>query len=310
MKKAPKYFAAVTMALFTLASCSNDEPNAGWKDCPDFMATIGGVESRAYDNNWENGDEIGVSDNKYYTNVRHRTNAVNGSFTVVTPSEQIYFQDENEVTFTAYYPWNQQAASAETITADTKLQPQQKTFDFLWAQATGKKASSTVTFNFAHKMAKVVLTVQPGNGVSFDEVKNTVLSIVGFKHNGAFNHKTGTATATGNVDGEAWKFTEAEHKAPAVVKEVEEQLIYSLILFPQDLSAKLQFTASIPGNNTLKAEIDLTDANSDIDGAQAKNNLVAGRQYNLTVTLHKTAASLDQCAIQPWVQVSDNIDVD
>ncbi|MDE6287324.1 MAG: fimbrillin family protein, partial [Muribaculaceae bacterium] len=180
----------------------------------------------------------------------------------------------------------------------------------LWGQAKGKKASSTVTFNFAHKMAKVLLTVKPGNGVTFDEVKSTALSLAGFKHNGTFNIATGAATATGTASNDAWKFTEGVHKAPVEVKEAEKELKYTLIFFPQDFASELAFTADIPGNTTLKAGIGFTVANSEADGAAAKNNLVAGRQYNLTVTLHKTAASLDQCNIQPWVVVNDNIDVD
>jgi len=98
------------------------------------------------------------------------------------------------VTFTAYYPWNDLAEGAEAINADTWAQAHQKSFDFLWAKASGNKASLQVAFTFTHRMTKVVLAVKPGNGVGYDEVKAALLSLEGFRHKGTFNITDGSTS--------------------------------------------------------------------------------------------------------------------
>ena len=61
----------------------------------------------------------------------------------------------------------------------------------------------------------------------------------------------------------------------------------------------------------LRSEIDFTPANREKDGPAAKNEWVAGRQYNLSVTLNKTDITEVECAINPWNEVKgDEIIVD
>ena len=69
----------------------------------------------------------------------------------------------------------------------------------------------------------------------------------------------------------------------------------------------------LPDNrsHTLRADIDFTAANREKDGANAKNEWVAGRQYNLSLTLHKTDITMNECVITPWTVVrGDDITVD
>jgi len=162
---------------------------------------------------------------------------------VTTLGGEIYCQDDNTVTFTAYYPWNNLQGAA-AITADTRAQASQKTFDFLWAQASSSKAKPQVSFSFAHRMAKIVLTIRRGNNVSYQEVQDAVLSLTGFKNNGTFNVTDGTAGATGDVLDTSWTF--ASNTGDAVVNNVPQvnddsagTVSYTLILFPQELAAPL-----------------------------------------------------------------------
>lgn len=302
MRNASKYFITAILAVMTLTSCGNDDNDPGVvcrKDYPDFTATIAAAQSRAFDRSWERGDRIGIS-GAGRTNVSHLTAAGDGRFTVETSGEQIYFQDENEVTFTAYYPW-----SADAIKADTRVQTDQKSFDYLWAQATGKKDAPNVTFTFSHCMAKVLLTLRPGEGMSFDEVKAATLSLGGFRHSGSFNTADGSTTLTGDATAK-WVFSGGV--AAASVNDTDRTLTYSFIVFPQTHAAPLAFLAelALTGDNTynLRADIDFTGANAEKDGADANNEWVAGRQYNLTLTLNKTDVSLDRCEIIPWVEVN------
>lgn len=317
MKKTFKYLAAAAFAVITLSGCdnTNDQPNAeGRKDYPDFTASIGSAESRAYDRMWENADEIGIS-GANRTNVRYVTDAGDGTFKVKNDGEQIYFEDEGDTPFTAYYPWNELTENSSTIAADTKeqIQSKQKGFDFLWAQASGKKVSPNVNFVFAHRMVKLSFTVKPGNGMSFDDIKTVSLSLGGFRHTGTFNIVDGTASADNGDAVEKWIFTGGV--APVVLNQDDETATYSFILFPQDFARPLELLAELdlPGNRayTLKADIDFTSANRVIDGDAAGNKWVAGRQYNLNLTLHKTAISIGDCVITQWNIVNgDDIVVD
>ena len=306
--KAKTIFMA-TLAAAVLTACNNDENNVidtGSSQATFTAAINGQVNTRAFDQTWEAGDAIGISGtsgNTVYTNVQYVTTGGNGNFTAGIQGNEIYYQNDADVTFTAYYPWTNLAADATTITADTRAQASQSDFDFLWSQQTGSKASPNVQFLFAHKMTKLVLTIRKGDGVSFQEVQDAVLSLGGFKYNGTFNVTNGTATATGDNLTADWTFagnsTETGYNAPLSKDDTAETVAYTLILFPQVFSSPLPITA-ITGGQSFSATLDFTDANDDAGDTDAQNEWVAGRQYNLSVTLHKTDITVDGCTIQGW----------
>lgn len=307
----------VTVAMtIMLAGCNSEEGlpvGESVQDMAHFSATIHAPGTRAYDRIWEANDEIGISGTSgdvVYTNVCHLTADGSGSFIPKDESKKIYFQDDNEVTFTAYYPWNDLKGST-TITADTWGQAEQKQFDFLWAQARGSKEHPNVAFTFAHKMAKVVLSVKCGDDVNYDEVKAAVLSLDGFKHEGSFDVATGTAEATGN-ESMMWEFAgnteNAVYNAPFKYDDTKQTVSYTLILFPQTFEAALPFTAELTGKQSFTANLDFTTANAEVD-EEAKNEWVAGRQYNMGIVLNKTDIEVEGCTIAPWEEVDGgNID--
>ena len=226
------------------------------------------------------GDAIGISGTSgstTYTNVQYVTDSegTSGNFRVETSGNEIYYQDDNAVTFTAYYPWNNLEADATTITADTRAQASQKTFDFLWSQQTGSKASPNVQFIFTHKMVKLVLTIQKGNDVSYQEVQEAVLSLGGFRNNGSFNVTNGTAAATGDMTWD-WTFagntTETGYNAPSSKDDAAETVSYTLILFPQEFAAPLPITATLTGRQSFSATLDFTPANVDAGDTDRRTN--------------------------------------
>lgn len=302
MKKKTIKLLGAALAMVSLAACSSDgggTSEAGDKTAAQFVATIDG-KTRAYETYWDNGDRIGVtgtSGAKAYTNVAYTTATGDGVFSTVTETEGIFFQNDDEVEFNAYYPWS----ASTTITADTHEQANQKSFDFIHATGKGRKDSPTVSLRFAHKMARIVITVVSGDDVTYDEVKAATLTLAGFKNNGSFDGLTGVATATG-ADSGAWQFagntTNTDYNAKLTLDDENGTANYSMILFPQELSAALAFTAT--NVQTYKASIDLTEANSNAGDATAKNELVEGRQYNLKVTISKTGIKVTSCNIAPW----------
>ncbi|MDM8234703.1 fimbrillin family protein, partial [Phocaeicola barnesiae] len=287
--KAKTIFMA-TLAAAVLTACNNDENTVidiGASQATFTAAIDGQVNTRAYDRTWEAGDAIGISGISggiTYTNVQYITDSdgTSGNFTVGTQGNEIYYQDDNSVTFTAYYPWANLAADATTITADTRAQASQSDFDFLWSRQTGSKASPNVQFIFAHKMAKLVLTIQKGNDVSYQEVQDAVLSLGGFKYSGTFNVTDGT-TSTADDLATGWTFagntSETGYNAPFVPNATAESVSYTLILFPQEFSSPLPITATLTGMQSFSATLDFTAANVDAGDTDAKNEWVAGRQY-------------------------------
>ena len=319
--KAKTIFMA-TLAAAVLTACNNDENNVidtGSSQATFTAAIDGQVNTRAFDQTWEAGDAIGISGISggiTYTNVQYITDSdgTSGNFTVGTQGNEIYYQDDNSVTFTAYYPWANLAADATTITADTRAQASQSDFDFLWSRQTGSKASPNVQFIFAHKMAKLVLTIQKGDDVSYQEVQDAVLSLGGFKYSGTFNVTDGT-TSTADDLATGWTFagntSETGYNAPFVPNATAESVSYTLILFPQEFSSPLPITATLTGMQSFSATLDFTAANVDAGDTDAKNEWVAGRQYNLSVTLHKTDITVDGCTIQGWDEANGgNVNAD
>ena len=309
-KMRTKMMATAVMTIL-LAGCNSEdglhvEESSGMAH---FSATIHAPDTRAYDQIWEANDEIGISGTSgsaTYTNVCYLTADGSGNFNPEDESGKIYYQTDDEVTFTAYYPWKELQDGATTITADTWEQKEQKKFDFLWAQAKGSRTSPDVAFTFAHKMAKVVLTVKCGDDVSYEEVKNAVLMLKGFKHGGSFNVATGAAEATG-AESAMWKFAnnkdEEVYNAPFKRDDEKQTVSYTLIFFPQVFDSALPFTATLTGEQSLTANLDFKNANAEKDKEQAKNEWVAGRQYNMGVVLNKTGITVEGCTIAPWEEV-------
>lgn len=311
MTKAYKYFFPAAAAVMALAGCVNDgnEPGVtGLKECPEFTATIGGTQTRAIDRSWEEGDEIGISGCNR-TNARYFTSDGTYRFTAKSNDDQIYFHDGSEAAFTAYYPWTDLSGGAVAIQADTKEQTNRKRLDFLWATAKGKLGDEKVEFTFAHKMTKVSLTVRPDDDMSYDKFTTARLSLKGISHKGSFNTTDGIATAAAPEDySEVWEFTEFAQR-----NDNEKNVTFSFIFFPQILDkfefiAELDLASEIPGDHSLhlETEIDFTEANRGMDGDNARNEWVAGRQYNLIVTLHKSDLMLNECVINGWNDIKGN----
>ena len=304
-----KHLMIITIAAM-LAACSSDETdNTGTEkdNIVLFTGSIEGTHTRAYDQTWEDTDKIGISGTTggvAYTNVPYKRD--NATFVVDDGQQPIYYQNDQTVTFTAYYPWNESMTAATTITADTWGQVDQKNFDFLYATGTGSKGVP-VGFTFKHKMAKLVLIVKAGNGVTYEEVAAAVCSLENFLHEGNFDRTTGVATATGSV-GVMWTFanntSDVAYNTPTVTKdESKASVAYTLILFPQAFSSNnLSFTAET-GGNSYSTEIDLAQ----VTGNDSKNELQAGAQYNITINLNKTGLTVGTSSISAWDEKNHEI---
>lgn len=289
--KASKYL-FLGMAALAFTACSNEEVINDGPVAAQVSAGIEGVQTRAAGTSWDSNDEIGISCNggkTQYTNVHYTvSNTSDGSFTSSAP---IYFQDLEEVTFSAYYPYTAEGGTiSKTIAADDQKADAQKKIDYMFAS--GAKASKTnpnVKFTndgatdacFKHHMSQLSFTFK--QGADTDLAAMTDFTISGLKMEGTFNTEDGTATATKTAQAEDLKITETPSASDTYTR--------SLILFPQEVSdGKFNLTLTL-GEEIYKTELSIPED---------KTALTAGNKYTYTITVNKTKIEVGQSTIEGW----------
>lgn len=280
-----------TATALALTACSNDEPgiNGGEPVAAHVTANINSPQSRAYNQTWESGDAIGISTTSTgkttFANMKYSTTG-DGNFTHVGgDATGIFFQNTDEVTFSAYYPFtgNENTAAGTIANVTTENQANQKQFDFLFASgAKASRANSTLSFTagsaFEHKMTRLILRLQTDatSGFESTDISSGAYVLSGLKHSGTFNTSTGEAIATGDATTD-WTITSQASDADNV-------RTYSTILYPQT-----------GANLTLKATIDVVDYTCNIAPA-----LESGKSYTYTITVRKTGLVVSNCTINDW----------
>lgn len=284
----------MSMAALALAACNNDLDNlTDGQVAAKISGNIENVQTRAAGGSWEANDQIGISctsaGKTNYTNVLYTIdNTATGSFSSTTP---IYFQDLEEVTFSAYYPYEAAGGTiSKTIAAADQTTDAQKDIDYMYAS--GAKASKTnpeVKFidngagqdcRFQHRMVQLNLTFNKGKDT--DLTKMTDFTVKGLKMEGTFNTADGTATATATA---AADLTITETPASS------DTYSRSLILFPQDVTGgKFRLELTLDGQ-TYKTELSIPS------GGTA---LKSGFKYNYSIGVNKTEISVIQSEIAGW----------
>ena len=278
------------LTAFALAACKKDmDDQTDGQVAAKIIANIENVENvqtRAAGQSWEAGDKIGITctsaGKTNYTNVLYTIdNPATGSFSSTTP---VYFQDLQEVTFSAYYPYNA-AGGLLAATTDATAQQNQPAIDFLFASgATGDKNSPVVSFtdnggkdnSFHHRMSQITLTFEAGADVDFSQVKPERYTLDGLILSGTFNTADGIATTD---DG-----TQAESLAMNLT---DGNLTSSVILFPQT-------AASLPLTVNYKSQ-EYHATLTVPEGA-----LKAGNNYTYTVKVGNKGLEVSEATIAKW----------
>ncbi len=280
-----RFFALAALAL-ALAACNNDNENLnGDLVAAQFTADIAPA-TRASGTTWDNGDRIGITDignDSQYGNVPFILK--NGKFEA--EGKVIYIEDTKTHTFRAYYPYNA-AGGILAATTDATAQQNQPAIDFLFASgATGDKNNPVVSFtdktakggednSFHHRMSRITLTFEAGDGVDFSVVKPERYTLDGLLLTGTFNTADGIATAdNGAQTGEL------------TMDLADGNLTSSIILFPQTV-ASLPLVVNYKGQE-YHATLTMPE------GA-----LQAGNNYTYTVKVNATGLTLEGCTIGSW----------
>ena len=291
MKKMTKLFVLALLAG-AMVSCNTEDTastTANGKVAVQFTGGIS-VDTRAAGQAWADGDKIGIfmieagktlSADAISEGVDNVCYQSNGSiaFSPISGGKTVFFPIDGDVDFYSYYP--QTTVNDYKVALNMTNQTSQEAIDFMYAKKTGcNKATPQVDLKFNHMLSKLVLNVQPGNGLTEDDLNKLKVTIKDQNTTGTFNLADGTISGEGNPDN-------IQMKAVQVGK------IYEAILLP---------TAS-----TIREIV--FDLNNGYDAPfvwKMDSDLKGGNMYNYTtVKLTRTGVELSG-TIKPWNEVKNN----
>lgn len=282
-------FAALALAL---AACTNDEENLN--DGPvaaQFTAAIGDNVtattrvSGTDGTEWDEDDCIGITGGSY-SNVPYVTNNGDGNFDPAS-DDIIYFDNTDEVTFHAYYPYKDDDEMTEgkiAATTDAKAQEVQTRHDFLFTSgATGSTSSPDVKFTganaFSHCMSRIKLNFKGGRGVTIPTDGPTSYTLKGLLLQGTFDPTNGETATTAN--------SAANVTLPGNLT--------SSIFFPQEV-ASIDMEISLNGN-IYNATLPVKDG-----------KLQSGKEYYYEITISHKDVEVN-ASIKAWDKVNENVNV-
>ena len=316
-------FLYIAAAALLFAACANEEDGIG-NNGP-VAATVkadisNNIKTRgtADNNSWTAGDAIGVyvtsTGNTTGTNVKYEYSEA-GNFVSANP---IYFKDEHEQDFSAYYPYIDDPSNDKfdedgwlinDWTIDYSNPDKTLDYDFLFASgATAKKASPMVNFTdlnnvgeslpekdhrFKHKMSMIEFTVIAGEGVESSKSNLQSITLDKIKTQGKINVKTGATEVTG---------TSSPTTLP-VTGLLNDARVCKFILFPQQFENKeLTISCSVLYNeNTI---------NNYTTKIPLPNGFEGGKKYTYTITVRNNSIVIENASITGWGIGADNESLD
>ena len=308
MKKFRFLYIAAAALLF--AACANEEDGIG-NNGP-VAATVkadisNNIKTRgtADDNSWTAGDAIGVyvTSSGYTTgdNKKYVTTNGDGTFEAADNNNTIYFKNNEETTFSAYYPYSESLKDGKMdwIMDEVKANQPCKA-DVLFASgATASKASPTVNFtdadhNFKHCMSLVEFKIKPGQGVKNNNYRFNRLELKGIFRSGQFDTRTGAVITIGDRGSIRRDFDD-------VYFENEESFAY--IMLPQNLES-----------NKMDIDIYLLLYDSEVKYTTSitpttNGQFEGGKKYTYNITVKNTGITIENANIVPWGN-GDSSDLD
>lgn len=267
--KMKKIFLTSAVALALLSGCNNDydgQDIAGSKLV--VSASIDQVNTRVSNTGteWETGDEIGVSDNlsNPNLNIKYVAGSTTGNFTSETG---IYILGDEEVTYTAYYPYagNETASAGEQgfkiVDAEGKYVGH-SAVDFMFATGTATRSNPQVNLQFKHKMSKVSLDIKDSNAAATKAETPISYTLQGVIIDGTFNTETGEITpgsTKGNVTVDATLGTASSIILPPMAAEAtEEEKTIQLLIKIGDKAYAGELTPALGSSQEYQYSIDLS----------------------------------------------------
>ena len=306
MKKFRFLYIAAAALLF--AACANEEDgivNNGPVAATVQADIVKNITRATTGDTWSENDAIGVNvtstGNTTGDNKKYVTTNGDGTFEAADNNNIIYFKDNKETTFSAYYPYNKFLTDGKMnwnmaeVEANLPCEA-----DVLFASgATASKASPTVNFTdaehrFKHCMSLVEFKIKPGQGVKDNNYKFNRLNMKGIFVSGKFDTRTGSVEAAGDRETLTRFFNDVSFES-------EESFAY--IMLPQSLES-----------NKMDIEIYLLLNDSEVKYTtpitpSTNGQFEGGKKYTYNITVKNTGITIEKANIVPW-ENGDSSDLD
>ena len=291
MKKMTKFFALALLAG-AMVSCSTEDTAPSTQNDKVAVQFTGGisVNTRAAGVAWADGDRIGIfmteagktlSADVIKEGVDNVCYQSNGSiaFSPISGGKTIFFPIDGDVDFYSYYP--QTTVNDYKVALNMADQKSQEAIDFMYAKTTGcNKATPQVELKFNHQLCNLILNVQPGDGLTEDDLNKLKVTIKDQNTTATFNLADGVISGEGNP-------------ANIQMKTVKVGKKYEAILLPTK-------------STTREIEFDLDNGHDAPFVWTMATDLKGGNLYNYTtVKLTRTSVELSG-TIKPWNEVKNN----
>lgn len=299
MKKFRFLYIAAAALLF--AACANEEDGIG--NSGPVAATVkadisNNIKTRgtADNNSWTAGDAIGVyassSGNTTGDNKKYVTTNGDGTFEAADNNNIIYFKDNKETTFSAYYPYSESLTDGKMDWNMAEVEENQPCMaDVLFASgATASKASPIVNFTdiehrFKHCMSLVEFKIKPGQGVKYNNYKFNRLELKGIFRSGKFDTRTGSVETAGDRGSISRNFDDVSF---------ESEKSFAYIMLPQSLES-----------NKMDIEIYLLLNDSEVKYTthitpSTNGQFEGGKKYTYNITVKNTGITIEDATIYPW----------
>lgn len=291
MKKYP----ITVIAALAFAACSNNENELTGTDGQpvpvEFTASVGVTETRAVDQTWSPADAIGIfmvkagqtflpeQISEGAENIRYVVDAGKTNGFKADGSTIYYPMDDSEVDFYAYYP--QGSVTKEETTAhylyavNVATQTDQEALDLMYSDNVKgkKKTDKAAALTFKHRLCKIVLTVEPGEGVSDSDLDGLTVKVNGQKTTATFDLTAGALKADAAA-------------ADITLYKQADAYVYEAILLP-DAAASRTF------------EFDLNNGHDAPFTWDMNKELAGGSKYTYTVRLNRTGVEVTG-QIEAW----------
>ena len=283
---------ALALLAGAMVSCNTEDTastTANGKVAVQFTGGIS-VDTRAAGQAWADGDKIGIfmieagktlsADviKEGVDNVCYQTSG-SSAFSPISGGKTIFFPIDGDADFYSYYP--QTTVNDYKVALNMANQTSQEAIDFMYAKKTGcNKATPQVDLKFNHMLSKLVLNVQPGNGLTQDDLNKLKVTIKDQNTTATFNLADGVISGEGNP-------ANIQMKTVIVGKK------YEAILLPTK-------------STTREIEFDLDNGHDAPFVWKMDQELKGGNLYNYTtVKLTRTGVELSG-TIKPWNEVKND----
>ena len=277
MKKTKLFGWVFIASMMSLSACSNDAEEVLTQE-NEIKLTSEITPSRVTSLNYQStqiveGQQIGVTITGAKSEHKNKAWAVGADGALTNTDDAVYYSGNNTATITAYHPYNSAwtgTSHAFSVSTDQSNEANYRNSDLLWATASSSKTDKAVGLIFAHKLAKVNVTL---TSTDIADLSGATISICGTKISTSFNPITGELSSANNVANiEAGVTTSTAYTASAIIipQELESGTKFIKVThnnknFYYTLSADKEFKSGYSYSYTLKVKEKLVEVEVESD---------------------------------------------